>query len=395
MDVQFLVSIKHPDDMEPMYLTEEQAKEVYDALHAKFGDFDQARELSQLARESVARELRIAQLEATVKAYRSGPLSYGPGREAFEKYLEGGCSENGRVMRHEGMTLGPTCADPFPETGPSLQDDIEAMIAARKNDPNHIVDANKMVDDADEQEAEFLSRLPLPEVCQLPPIKQPSNTPEPPAEPETAPEPPAPSNEQQVTETREEKALRLWNQYRENYPDMKPNKIVAKIQGYFPIPRPTANLIRDWLFVQGIEVEAPFSRPDREPDDVRAARLYNQYLERYPDRTPNAIVAMVRGHIPKLTTPEVRELIRSTGIEIPDPNTWAQNAANARHAQAAAAKTKPEEPTRAVLTGPKPPLGYRVVDAEAWKASASMISESEIRELAEGGLERIGLAVAA
>ena len=266
MKVEFLVSIKHPDDAEPMFLTEEQAKEVYDQLHAKFGDFDQARELSQLARESVARELRIAQLEATVKAYRSGPLSYGPGREAFEKYLEGGCSENGRVMRHEGMTLGPTCADPFPETGPSLQDDIEAMIAKASTDPTAnlfdeihewqlatfpeasalskfehlkreiaelgeditkpseiadcmllliglakiqginpiaamreklavnksrkwgepdalgVVEHVREPDDADEQEAEFLSRLPLSEVCQLPPIKHPSNTPEAPAE---------------------------------------------------------------------------------------------------------------------------------------------------------------------------------------------------------------------
>lgn len=191
MRVEFLVSIKHPDDAEPMFMTREQAKQVYDALHAEFGDFDQARELSQLARESVARELRLAELE------------------------------------YEVMRLNP-------------------------------------------------------------PVGK---------EPETVPPAPEPSNDQQV------------------------------------------------------EPKGKGGRT-HEPDDVRAARLWQQYRDRRPDATPNSIVALVRGHMPKYSTAEVRELIRSTGIDIPEPDTRAQCAANARHAREAAARVSAQEPPKAEAQKP-------------------------------------------
>lgn len=56
------------------YVTRDDAKTLYNALHAEFSDFDEVRELSQLARESVARELKLAELEAEVLALRNHVL---------------------------------------------------------------------------------------------------------------------------------------------------------------------------------------------------------------------------------------------------------------------------------------------------------------------------------
>lgn len=40
------------------------------------------------------------------------------------------------------------------------------------------------------------------------------------------------------------------------------------------------------------------------------------------------------------------------------------------------------------------PDGYRVTDLDAWAASSTLISDDEVRELAEGGLARCGLELA-
>lgn len=39
----------------------------------------------------------------------------------------------------------------------------------------------------------------------------------------------------------------------------------------------------------------------------------------------------------------------------------------------------------------QPPIGYVVVNQEKWDASGRMFSDRDILDLAEGGLERIGL----
>ena len=39
----------------------------------------------------------------------------------------------------------------------------------------------------------------------------------------------------------------------------------------------------------------------------------------------------------------------------------------------------------------QPPRGYIVADEERWNACSPMMTEANIRERAEGGLERIGL----
>jgi hypothetical protein len=229
MDVQFLVSIKHPDDAEPMFLTEQQAKELHDALHAKFGDFDQARELSQLARESVARELRLTELECYVQRLKEC-VHVGPSLQDDIEAMIAQNSKNGEelrlhslVLRVDGLdqTLLTTpdywdceCdenyihfhqAERCPRCGAERDSQPDARVfellkhapenAAWKfigpdgiTVPVEVINERLRVyaeslrdpfapDDADEQEAEFLSRLPLSEVCQLPPIKHPSNTP--------------------------------------------------------------------------------------------------------------------------------------------------------------------------------------------------------------------------
>lgn len=43
----------------------------------------------------------------------------------------------------------------------------------------------------------------------------------------------------------------------------------------------------------------------------------------------------------------------------------------------------------------QPPIGYEVVDVEAWNASESLMSDEDIRILASGGLARCGLRVLA
>lgn len=284
MKVEFQVVIR-PEMALPLTLTRSEAKELYDALHAEFGDFDQARELSQLARESVAREMRLAELEAEVKRLKSA---------------------------------GVDDADISALTSPTLEDDIAAMIAARKNDPNHIAGANKMADDAEWAGLEEFKPV------------EPSNTPEPPAEPEKAPEPPAPSNERQVAPLNHSALVRrtvdVWERLRNRYPQESHAKTITRIGWSFgkASERPRSEQIRAWLREGGVAVE--------EPPSV------------------GAVAAIARAARATINAP--------------------------KH-------------------GPKPPLGYRIVDAEAWKASAPMLNESEIRELAEGGLARIGLAVAA
>ena len=297
MRVEHIVRIVRADDTH-LTLSREEAKEIYDALHAEFGDFDQARELSQLARESVGRELRLAKLEAEIDLGRGY------------------------------STRVPVVAA---ETGPSLQDDIEAMVAKNGSHtgiheaPHDVVPASGAVAavlDLDTGEITNLTHeadewLGLEE---FKPVDL-SNTPEPPAEPETAPETPAPSNDQQVKMGRprvpvsdQDRAVELWNRYRKRYPDEGLNRTVSRLCSHYPQPRPTADELREWL--------------------------------------------------------------RAAGVDIPTPMSRSECAAQARDCRSR-----------------KPPEGYKVVNADAWKASESLLSDADIREMAEGGLARAGLAL--
>lgn len=177
---------------------------------------------------------------------------------------------------------------------------VKGDVAANDTSPERVDETGENTDDADEQEQEFLSRLPhVPQdgrsrahlynqPCKLMPVE---------------PQP----------ETREER------------PDSRP------VGDSDPV------------------VEADTSHVSKgkggrtgETDAEKAVRLWRMYAERYPDRTPNARVALVHGHMPKLTVPEVRELLRANGVEIPDPNTRAQNAANARHTRVARIREEQE-----------------------------------------------------
>lgn len=195
--------------------------------------------------------------------------------------------------------------------GPSLQDDIERMVAENgaysgiHEVPHDVVPASGTVDEwlGTIRKAEFLSRLPCDgskrepkfnSPCTLLPVEL-SNTPEPPAEPETVAEAPAASQ-----------------------------------------------------------------RAPRESDQARAVRLWGQYLARHPDKSPQAIVSMVRSHLKKLTVPQVRELLRTGGVDVPDPMTIEQTAANARAAQQAKAQSR-----SLIERFPDPPLNLGALDALA------------------------------
>lgn len=206
---------------------------------------------------------------------------------------------------------------PVHESGPTLNDDIANAIAKHVASgefgpvPDHIVDANKMVDDAerdssedhfcpncknercaglgctdiepdddaDEQEAEFLSRLPLSEVCQLPPIKHPSNTPEPPAEPEKAPEPTAPSNDRQVapanSKTWQDRLLELWARYSEGRTVSDALKLIytsSRNSKFTELKNMDTAGLREALRSLGIDVPDPMT-PQERAARSRAARL--------------------------------------------------------------------------------------------------------------------------
>lgn len=147
-----------------------------------------------------------------------------------------------------------------------------------------VVEHVREPDDADEQEAEFLSRLPqdgnkrdpkFNEPCTLLPV-EPSNTLEPAAEPETTPEHPKPSNEcqvrQRIPETAEEKAFRLWHQYRERHPEMPENRIVSRITAHYQGDRPSTDEVRGWLRARGVDLPEPLTRA-QVAERMRAQRL--------------------------------------------------------------------------------------------------------------------------
>lgn len=169
-------------------------------------------------------------------------------------------------------------AIPVTEVGPSLQDDIERMVAeigaqtGIQEVPHDVVPASGTVDDADEQEAEFLSRLPhdgnkrdpkFNAPCTLLPV-EPSNTPEPPAEPEPPTETPAPSNDRQVTRPGPrpsevpvaDRVVEAWNYNKQTYPDRLDSWIVGKIAGL--VARSSAE-VRSILAERGIAVAPPMS----------------------------------------------------------------------------------------------------------------------------------------
>lgn len=280
-------------------LSRDEARELYDALHAEFGP-------------TVKDSLTVLPFV--------GPRPYGPGRANLEQWREWGKPEQ--------------------ETGPTLQDDIERMVAeigaqtGIQEVPHDVVPASGTVDDADEQEAEFLSRLPQIAVASdvadspstvngipvgeltMPPVSKfdPTpccsgwpwcdcdDTPEPPAEPVTA----------------------------------------QAVCHDIPAPDVTATC------------------KTGETDSERAVRLWHSYRAKRPDELPNSAVGRVKSHLKHLSTPQIRELLRASGIDIPDPQSQAEAAAKARYAQAAKrqAEAKPDEPEPAPLS-----LVERILDA--------------------------------
>lgn len=307
--VEHLVRIIREDETW-LTLPRDEARELYDALHAEFGDFDQARELAQLARESVARELRLAELEAEVLALRraADPISV--------------------LEEHDGPMSDS-------ETGPSLQDDIEAMKAKADpwSDPNTVTnpaywDCNCEDDYIHSKLESFCQRCNanredqpdsrVREVDDAFPRSvglAPSNTPEPPAEPEPAPE--------------------------------------------------ASVLANDRLTAQK-------SPRTRETDSERAVRLWHSYRAKRPDELPNSAVGRVKSHLKHLSTPQIRELLRASGIDIPDPQSQAEAAAKARYAQAAKRQAEAKRAKVAPLDG-----SGDVLPAVMAAASPSVISTHE------------------
>lgn len=115
MKVDFIVTIKHPDDSEPMFMTREQAKSVYEQLHAEFGG---------VAKDSFMDRLTV-----------------------MPRPSLGSLPPEQRV--HDVV-----------ETGPTLQDDIAFAEIAK-----HVVESQEKVDDATEaapifDEAKFLAGSP-------------------------------------------------------------------------------------------------------------------------------------------------------------------------------------------------------------------------------------------
>lgn len=195
---------------------------------------------------------------------------------------------------------------PVQESGPTLNDDIANAIAKHVASgefgpvPDHVVDADKMVDDADEQEAEFLSRVPKPRVnldscfacgtqlqawehgcfcgkCGVP--SHSSNTPEPPAEPETAPEPTAPSNDRQVapanSKTWQDRLLELWARYSEGRTVSDALKLIytsSRNSKFTELKNMDTAGLREALRSLGIDVPDPMT-PQERASRSRAVRL--------------------------------------------------------------------------------------------------------------------------
>lgn len=226
--------------------------------------------------------------------------------------------------------LGQGSSDPVQtpvhESGPTLNDDIANAIA------KHVVESQEKVDgaerdssedhfcpncknercaglgckdiepgdDADEQEAEFLSRLP---VCGSPSgsaqrftgrvvaevefhqdggvtiTDVPSNTPEPPAEPEKAPETPSPSNEHQVapanSKTWQDRLLELWARYSEGRSASAALGIIytsTRSSKFSELKNMDTAGLREALRSLGVDVPDPMT-PQERASRSRAVRL--------------------------------------------------------------------------------------------------------------------------
>lgn len=103
--------------------------------------------------------------------------------------------------------------------------------------------------------------------------------------------------------------------------------------------------------------------PHKETDQVRAVRLWGQYREKYPQERPNATVSRVKSHMKQLTADEVRALLRSGGIDVPEPMSIEETAANARRAQQQMRESEPKAPL--LDRFPEPPANLDVLDALA------------------------------
>jgi hypothetical protein len=215
-------------------LEEPAARELYDALHAEFGP----------------------------KADTPSDPTFGWGFHGFDP-----------TQKHE--------------PGPTLQDDIEAMIA------KDVVDIDTMAKPVDETVEKVHDA----------------------AEPEQEPAEPRRPGRQRKHKNDEDKAVAKWHQLRESYPWETHSKTLTSITWAFN-PRPKVDTIREWIRAAGIKVE---DAPTQDEILVQARAVKN-------------------------------------GAPIKQP-----------------------------------PFGYVVADVEMWNASAGLMSDSDIRDLAEGGLARCGL----
>jgi hypothetical protein len=392
MRVECIVRITRADDTH-LTLSREEAEEIYDALHAEFGDFDQARELSQLARESVARELRLAKLEAEIDLGRGY------------------------------STRVPVVAA---ETGPSLKDDIEAMIAKNSKAGDELVLPSLSLRVAGLTE----SILTTPDYwdCECDEryihFHQAESCPRCGAHRDSQPD----SRVLEVLKHGPESAAwkfiasdgvqipgELVNEHLQKYVESirDPFDTVAKpddadeheAESLSRLPRADIEPGEAEMLVQAQPIKCPSNTPEpaAEPEKVapepapsndqqvkigrprlpvsdqdRAVELWTRYRKRFPNEGLNRTVSRLCSHYPqpRPTADEIREWLRAAGIDIPTPMSRSECAAQARDCRLR-----------------KPPEGYKIVNAEVWRTSESLLSDADIREMAEGGLARAGLAL--
>lgn len=396
MRVECIVRITRADDTH-LTLSREEAEEIYDALHAEFGDFDQARELSQLARESVARELRLAKLEAEIDLGRGY------------------------------STRVPVVAA---ETGPSLKDDIEAMIAKNSKAGDELVLPSLSLRVAGLTE----SILTTPDYwdCECDEryihFHQAESCPRCGAHRDSQPD----SRVLEVLKHGPESAAwkfiasdgvqipgELVNEHLQKYVESirDPFDTVAKpddadeheAESLSRLPRADIEPGEAEMLVQAQPIKCPSNTPEppaepetveaKETDEQKVLRLWNRERTKWTGDTDARIVSRVRSHFKHLTNGDVYELLRGQGVEVARPLTRAECAKSARAARHTPKTPEPngEQIDRAVIKamigGRKPPEGYKIVNAEVWRASESLLSDADIREMAEGGLARAGLAL--
>lgn len=247
-------------------LAEVEARQLYDLLHAEF---------VPIAKPQLVGDLGPASPDVW-RAFP--PCPRGPGIAT---------NPNGHRI--------PVVESPA-ETGPSLQDDIERMVAeigaqtGIQEVPHDVVPASGTVDAAEQErrgrinwddhqleatidEPESLRELNL----RYPLVAGPSNTPEPPAEPEPAPETPAPSNDQQVEpngQTWRDRLRELWGRYCDLEPSVAMKRLLTAAHGskHAELKAMSSQELRGALREMGFDMPEPASHAERAAM-ARAAKL--------------------------------------------------------------------------------------------------------------------------